>query len=67
MELVGVNERAGCDAEGNIIGEGVELDAHGTGGVQRTGDSPVQCISYHRDQYENRCEVAVTFDRHHYG
>ena len=61
MELVGVNERTGCDAEGNIIGEGVELDTHGAGGVQRTGDSPVQCISHHRDQYENRCEVAVTF------
>ena len=67
MELVGVNERTGCDAEGNIIREGVELDAHGAGGVQRTGDSPVQCIGHHRDQYENRCEVVVTFDRHHYG
>ena len=67
MELVGVDERAGCDAEGNIIGKGVELDTHGAGGVQRTGDSPVQCIGHHRDQYENRCEVVVTFDRHHYG
>lgn len=25
MELVGVDERTGCDTEGNIIGEGVEL------------------------------------------
>ena len=67
MELVGVDERAGCDAEGNIIREGVELDTHGTGGVQRAGDSPVQCIGHHRDQYENSCEVAVSLDRHHDG
>lgn len=42
MKLVGIHEGPGGNAEGNIIGKGIQFHTHGACGVQGTGHPSVK-------------------------
>ena len=65
MELVGIHEGTGSDAEGNIIGKGIQFYSHGTSGMQGPGHTAIQGVCHHGDQDKYSSGFKISGYGHH--
>ena len=60
FQLVCIHQCSCGNAEGNIIGQGIELNAHRSCRMQSAGYAPVQSICHHGNQYEYSCQLVMS-------